>query len=1491
TEVDYSLPAQGDDVFTDPGKAELGVTDATVQGKQFENLQLGGKAVVNITDTVSEVTATLSVDKSTVAEGGEITYTVTLSNGQKLPVTGHGGLVFKLTDGTEVTIPAGSASGSVTVKAPDDVFTGGQPEIVNKLDTVTGSDNFEKLTLDQGEVKVDVTDEPGSGTPGAGNEGDKFEVTIVSKGDVTEDQQPTFTIRISEKLDHDVTVTLSNNQQVVIQAGKTEVDYSLPAQGDDVFKDAGEVSLGVTGAAVDGKQFENLQLGDDATVKITDTVSEVTATLSVDKSTVAEGGEITYTVTLSNGQKLPVTGHGGLVFKLTDGTEVTIPAGSASGSVTVKAPDDVFTGGQPEIVNKLDTVTGSDNFEKLTLDQGEVKVDVTDEPGSGTPGAGNEGDKFEVTIVSKGDVTEDQQPTFTIRISEKLDHDVTVTLSNNQQVVIQAGKTEVDYSLPAQGDDVFKDAGEVSLGVTDAAVDGKQFENLQLGDDATVKITDTESEVVATLSVDKTSVTEGGEITYTVTLSNGQKLPVTGHGGLVFKLTDGTEVTIPAGSASGSVTVKAPDDVFTGGQPEIVNKLDTVTGSDNFEKLTLDQGEVKVDVTDEPGSGTPGAGNEGDKFEVTIVSKGDVTEDQQPTFTIRISEKLDHDVTVTLSNNQQVVIQAGKTEVDYSLPAQGDDVFTDPGKAELGVTDATVQGKQFENLQLGGKAVVNITDTVSEVTATLSVDKSSVTEGGEITYTVTLSNGQKLPVTGHGGLVFKLTDGTEVTIPAGSASGSITVKAPDDVFTGGQPTITNKLESVEGGDKFEKLTLDDQSVSTKITDEPGSGTPGTGNEGDKFEVTIVSKGDVTEDQQPTFTIRISEKLDHDVTVTLSNNQQVVIQAGKTEVDYSLPAQGDDVFKDAGEVSLGVTDASVDGKQFENLQLGDDATVKITDTESEVVATLSVDKTSVTEGDEITYTVTLSNGQKLPVTGHGGLVFKLTDGTEVTIPAGSASGSITVKAPDDVFTGGQPTITNKLESVEGGDKFEKLTLDDQSVSTKITDEPGSGTPGTGNEGDKFEITIVSKGDVTEDQQPTFTIRISEKLDHDVTVTLSNNQQVVIQAGKTEVDYSLPAQGDDVFKDAGEVSLGLTGASVDGKQFENLQLGDNATVKITDTVSEVTATLSVDKSTVAEGGEITYTVTLSNGQKLPVTGHGGLVFKLTDGTEVTIPAGSASGSVTVKAPDDVFTGGQPEIVNKLDTVIGSDNFEKLTLDQGEVKVDVTDEPGSGTPGAGNEGDKFEVTIVSKGDVTEDQQPTFTIRISEKLDHDVTVTLSNNQQVVIQAGKTEVDYSLPAQGDDVFKDAGEVSLGVTDAGVDGKQFENLQLGDDATVKITDTESEVVATLSVDKTSVTEGGEITYTVTLSNGQKLPVTGHGGLVFKLTDGTEVTIPAGSASGSVTVKAPDDVFTGGQPTITNKLESVEGGDKFEKLTLDDQSVSTKITDEPGSGTPGTGNEG
>nr|WP_244891355.1 immunoglobulin-like domain-containing protein [Pseudomonas soli] len=1185
-------------------------------------------------------------------------------------------------------------------------------------------------------------------------------------------------------------------------------------------------------------------------------------------------------MTLTNAQGLPVNGHNGLTFTLSDGTKVTVPAGSASGTFTINAPDDVFVGGQPSIVNKIECVGGGDNFEKLTLGDNSVTTTVTDEPGTGTPGTDNQGDKVTVTIVGKGDVTEDQQPAFTVKVSQKLAQDLTVTLSNGDKVVIPAGQTQTEYKAAAQGDDVFKDGSSLTVGITDAAVTGKTFENLELGGNATVQITDTINEVVATLTADKSTVSEGGQITYTVTLTNAQGLPVNGHNGLTFTLSDGTKVTIPAGNATGTATINAPDDVFVGGQATISNKLVTVSGADNFEKLTLGQGEVQTSVTDEPGTGTPGTDNQGDKVSVTIVGNGNVTEDQQPSFTVKVSQKLGYDLTVTLSNGDKVVIPAGQTQTEYKAAAQGDDVFKDGSSLTVGITDATVPGHTFENLELGGNATVQITDTISEVVATLSADKTTVSEGGQVTYTVTLTNAQGLSVTGHNGLTFTLTDGTKVTIPAGSATGTATINAPDDVFVGGQPTISNKITGVTGADNFEKLTLGQNEVKTSVTDEPGSGTPGTGNQGDKVSVTIVGNGDVTEAQQPSFTVKVSQKLDQDLTVTLSNGAKVVIPAGQTQVEYKAAVQGDDVFKDGGPLTVGISDASVVGKTFENLELGGNATVQINDTISEVVATLSADKTTVTEGGQVTYTVTLTNAQGLSVTGHNGLTFTLSDGTKVTIPAGSATGTATINAPDDVFIGGQATISNKITGVTGAENFEKLTLGQNEVKTSVTDEPGSGTPGTGNQGDKVSVTIVGNGDVNEAQQPSFTVKVSQKLDQDLTVTLSNGAKVVIPAGQTQVEYKAPIQGDDVFKDGGPLTVGISDASVVGKTFENLELGGNATVQINDTISEVVATLSADKTTVSEGGQVTYTVTLTNAQGLSVVGHNGLTFTLTDGTKVTIPAGSATGTATINAPDDVFVGGQPTISNKITGVTGADNFEKLTLGQNEVKTSVTDEPGSGTPGTGNQGDKVSVTIVGNGNVTEDQQPSFTVKVSQKLAQDLTVTLSNGAKVIIPAGQTQVEYKAAAQGDDVFKDGSSLTVGITDAAVTGKTFENLELGGNATVQITDTISEVVATLSADKTTVSEGGQVTYTVTLTNTQGLSVVGHNGLTFTLTDGTKVTIPAGSASGTFTITAKDDPYLGGQPNIVNKIESVAGGDNFEKLTLGSNTVTTSVTDEP-----------
>ncbi|HGY2301639.1 TPA: retention module-containing protein, partial [Pseudomonas putida] len=1202
--VDFQTPAN--DVYNNGSTVSVTIENAT--GGNFEQLTPNPTpAQTTINDSVDTTTATLTANPS-VTEGGVITYTVTLSNPAQTPVT------VTLSNGQTITVEAGKTQGSVDFQTPaNDVYNNGSTVSVT-IENATGG-NFEQLTPNPTPASTVINDSV-----------DTVTVSIVSNGNVTEDQQPSFTVKVSQALDRPLTVTLSNGDTVTIEAGKTEVEYKTPAQGDDVYHDADSITLSVTDASVPGATFEKLALGGPATVEISDTISEVVAKLTATPS-VTEGGEITYTITLTNKDGLPINNHGALTFTLSDGkTVITVPANGTSGSITVTAPDNVYVGSNPAVVNSIATVAGADvgKFEQLTLDKSPVSTTVTDEPGTpGNPGGNNEGDLVQVTITAdQNAVAENVKPTFTVHINQPLDHDLVVTLSNNAQVTIKAGETSAPYTHDAQGDDVYKDSGEISLGIN-SAVDatGATFENLQLGGAATVQVTDTTDEVVAKLTATP-SVTEGGEITYTITLTNKDGLPINNHGALTFTLSDGkTVITVPANGTSGSVTVTAPDNVYVGSNPAVVNSIATVAGADvgKFEQLTLDKTPVSTTVTDEPG--TPG--NEGDLVKVTITAdQTSVAENVKPTFTVHINQPLDHDLIVTLSNNAQVTIKAGETSAPYTHDAQGDDVYKDSGEISLGINSAVdATGATFENLQLGGAATVQVTDTVDEVVAKLTATPS-VTEGGEITYTITLTNKDGLPINNHAELYFKLTDGTTVIVPANSTTGSATATAPDNVYVGANEPVVNAIDAVSGADawKFENLNLDKTPVSTEVTDEPG--TPG--NEGDIVKVTITAdQVSVAENVKPTFTVHINTALAHDLVVTLSNNAQVTIKAGETSAPYEHAAQGDDVYQDAGEISLGIKSAvDATGAAFENLQLGGDASVKVTDTIDEVVAKLTASQ-SVTEGGEITYTITLTNKDGLPINNHAELYFKLTDGTTVIVPANSTTGSATATAPDNVYVGANEPVVNAIDAVSGADawKFENLNLDKTPVSTEVTDEPG--TPG--NEGDIVKVTITAdQVSVAENVKPTFTVHINTALAHDLVVTLSNNATVTIKAGETSAPYEHAAQGDDVYQDAGEISLGIkSAADATGAAFENLQLGGDASVKVTDTVDEVVAKLTASQS-VTEGGEITYTITLTNKDGLPINNHAELYFKLTDGTTVIVPANSTTGSATAAAPDNVYVG---------------------------------------------------------------------------------------------------------------------------------------------------------------------------------------------------------------------------------------------------------------------------
>ncbi|WP_411959215.1 retention module-containing protein [Pseudomonas sp. s4] len=1214
-----------------------------------------------------------------------------------------------------------------------------------------------------------------------------------------------YTATVGQAPTTNLVVTLSNGAVIVIPAGQTtgSVNVVVPAN-DTPYIDGGQISATVTGTTGGGGLIVTVPQT-PAVTQVTDTVDTTTATLTATPS-VTEGGVITYTVTLSNPAQTPVT------VTLSNGQTITVEAGKTQGSVDFETPaNDVYNNGSTVSVT-IESATGG-NFEQLTPNPTPAQTTINDSV-----------DNTTATLTATPSVTEGGVITYTVTLSNPAQTPVTVTLSNGQTITVEAGKTQgsVDFETPAN--DVYNNGSTVSTTITGAT--GGNFEQLTPNPTpAQTTINDSVDNTTATLTATP-SVTEGGVITYTVTLSNPAQTPVT------VTLSNGQTITVEAGKTQGSVDFETPaNDVYNNGST-VSTTITGATGG-NFEQLTPNPTPAQTTINDSV-----------DNTTATLTATPSVTEGGVITYTVTLSNPAQTPVTVTLSNGQTITVEAGKTQgsVDFETPAN--DVYNNGSTVSVTIESAT--GGNFEQLTPNPTpAQTTINDSVDTTTATLTATPS-VTEGGVITYTVTLSNPAQTPVT------VTLSNGQTITVEAGKTQGSVDFETPaNDVYNNGS-TVSTTITGATGGN-FEQLTPDPTPASTVINDSI-----------DTVTVSIVSNGNVTEDQQPSFTVKVSQALDRPLTVTLSNGDTVTIEAGKTEVEYKTAAQGDDVIQDAGSVTLSVTDATVSGATFEKLAFGGPATVEISDTISEVVAKLTATE-SVTEGGEITYTVTLTSKDGLPLNIQSPLYFTLSDGkTVIEVPANSTTGSITVAAPDNVYMGANPPVVNAIDSVSGADvwKFEKLTLDKTEVTTTVTDE--SGTPGSG--GDLVWVSIeADQVSVLENQNPTFTVKVNTVLAHDLVVTLSNDAQVTIKAGETSAQYTHAVQGDDVYQDAGTISVGLKSATdTAGSTFENLQFGGAASVGVTDTINEVVAKLTATDS-VTEGGEITYTVTLTSQDGLPINNHSPLYFTLSDGkTVVVVPANSNTGSITVTAPNDVYVGAQP-VVNAIDSVSGADawKFEKLTLDKSEVSTTVTDGPGSE--------DITCLTLSATPTVAEGGTITYTATLTNKAGTDLVIKLSNGETITIAAGQKEASIIVDAPGDDVYIDAKDLSVTITDA--TGGNFEKLDVSSKAAVtKVTDTIDTTTVTLTATQ-SVVEGGVVTYTASVNH----KVTGSD-LVVKLANGQTITIPVGESSASVPFTAPDNAYNTNLD-LTNKITDISGGN-YEKTVAVGEPVTT-VTDGPG----------
>ncbi|VVN47570.1 hypothetical protein PS619_05929 [Pseudomonas fluorescens] len=1344
-----TVPAPADDVYKDAGKVEVTIKDAT--GGNFENLVPSTvPAVTNVTDTIDTTSVKLTATES-AAEGGSVTYTATVG----APVTGSP-VVVTLANGQTITIGVGQTTGTATTTAPNDALTGHAP-ITNAITEVSGG-NFENLVADKTPVSTNVTDTV-----------DTTNLSLTATGTVAEGGSIIYTATLTNAAGSPVTVTLSNGAVITIEAGKTTGTVTVPAPADDVYKDAGKVEATISTAT--GGNFENLVPSTvPAVTEVTDTIDTSTVKLTATE-TAAEGGTVTYTATVG----APVTGSP-VVVTLANGQNITIEVGKTTGTVTFIAPNDALTGHAP-ITNAITGVTGG-NYENLVADKTPVSTTVTDTV-----------DTTNLSLSATGSVAEGGSITYTATLTNAAGSPVTVTLSNGAVITIEAGKTTGTVTVPAPADDVYKDAGKVEATISTAT--GGNFENLVPSTvPAVTEVTDTIDTSTVKLTAD-TSVAEGGTVTYTATVG----APVTGSP-VTVTLANGQNITIEVGKTTGTVTFTAPNDALTGHAP-LTNAITNVSGG-NYENLVADKSPVSTNVTDTV-----------DTTNLSLTATGTVAEGGSIIYTATLTNAAGSPVTVTLSNGAVITIDAGKTTGTVTVPAPADDVYKDAGKVEATISTAT--GGNFENLVPSTvPAVTEVTDTIDTSTVKLTAD-TSVAEGGTVTYTATVG----APVTGSP-VVVTLANGQNITIEVGKTTGTVTTTAPNDALTGQAP-LTNSITGVTGGN-YENLVADKTPVSTTVTDTV-----------DTTNLSLSATGSVAEGGSIVYTATLTNAAGSPVTVTLSNGAVITIEAGKTTGTVTVAAPADDVYKDAGKVEATISTAT--GGNFENLVPSTvPAVTNVTDTIDTTTVKLTATE-SAAEGGTVTYTATVGAA----VTGSP-VVVTLANGQTITIGVGQTTGTATATAPNDALTGHAP-LTNAITNVTGGN-FENLVADKTPVSTNVTDTV-----------DTTNLSLSATGSVAEGGSIVYTATLTNAAGSPVTVTLSNGAVITIEAGKTTGTVTVPAPADDVYKDAGTVQATISTAT--GGNFENLVPSTTpAVTSVTDTIDTTTVKLSATESA-AEGGNVVYTATVG----APVTGSP-VVVTLANGQTITIGVGQTTGTATTAAPNDALTGHAP-LTNAITNVTGG-NYENLVADKTPVSTNVTDTV-----------DTTNLSLSATGSVAEGGSIVYTATLTNAAGSPVTVTLSNGAVITIDAGKTTGTVTVPAPADDVYKDAGTVQATISNA--TGGNFENLVPSTTpAITSVTDTIDTTTVKLTATATAA-EGGNVVYTATVG----APVTGSP-VVVTLSNGQTITIGVGQTTGTATTTAPNDALTGHAP-LTNAITNVTGGN-FENLVADKTPVSTTVTD-------------
>ena len=522
---------------------------------------------------------------------------------------------------------------------------------------------------------------------------------------------------------------------------------------------------------------------------------------------------------------------------------------------------------------------------------------------------------------------------------------------------------------------------------------------------------------------------------------------------------------------------------------------------------------------------------------------------------------------------------------DYSLSATS--LSFAPGETQKNLTvttnsDNVMEGS--ENIQLTlstASAGVVIADAVGEgwiadsgsSSVNFAVNDASVTEGGNLTFTITKVGSTALTHSVNYATANNTTAPGDIT----QKSGTLTFAANENAKTVIVPTTADLYEEVN---ELIYLNLSNATGGATISDAQGSGTINNDDPKPTFSINDVT---ATEGGVLTFTVAKSSPSDRNYVVnyatqngSATSGSDYTSKAGSVLLDWSKATEtisiqtSDDAIDEVNEnFKVNLTSVNYGSSFTDNQGIG-------TINDNDASPSFSVNDVSVTEGGNLSFVVTKSGSTNRSFNVN----YATSNGTAQSNDYTAKSGTLTFAAGDTSKTVTVPTANDSVDEVN---QTVKLTLSNVTGGATLSDSQGIGTINDNDASPSFSVNNVS---ATEGSNVSFTLSKSGATERSFTVnyaTLNGSAaagsdytaksgSVTFTGGQNSKTVSVSTANDTTDEVNENFKLNLTSVSGGASISDNQGIGT-----IND--NDASPSFSVNDVSVSEGGTLNFTITKS------------------------------------------------------------------------------------------------------------------------------------------------------------------------------------------------------------------------------------------------------------------------------------------------------------------------